>query len=120
VLAPDGTLFQPNGTARWQSVFHFHLHVVPRWNGAALSNRAKRRPATPNGSTRSQRACVGTSDRRLTLPIESASRVRGQTLSAETGICRESLSGATSPAVAVVSCHAWFRWLLRREHRGNL
>jgi histidine triad (HIT) family protein len=33
-LRPDGlTLFQANGRAGWQSVFHFHIHVVPRWEG---------------------------------------------------------------------------------------
>jgi histidine triad (HIT) family protein len=26
-------LFQANGRAGWQSVFHFHIHVVPRWTG---------------------------------------------------------------------------------------
>jgi histidine triad (HIT) family protein len=31
-LEPDGlTLFQANGKAGWQDVFHFHLHLVPRW-----------------------------------------------------------------------------------------
>ena len=31
-LAPDGlTLFQANAIAGWQDVFHFHLHLVPRW-----------------------------------------------------------------------------------------
>jgi histidine triad (HIT) family protein len=31
-FAPDGlNLFQANRTAGWQSVFHFHIHVVPRW-----------------------------------------------------------------------------------------
>jgi histidine triad (HIT) family protein len=29
---PEGlNLFQANGRAAWQSVFHFHMHVVPRW-----------------------------------------------------------------------------------------
>jgi len=37
VLHPDGmTLFQANREAGWQDVFHFHLHVVPRWEGDAL------------------------------------------------------------------------------------
>ena len=31
-LRPDGlNLFQANGQAAWQTVFHFHIHVVPRW-----------------------------------------------------------------------------------------
>ena len=31
-IRPDGmTLFQANGKFGWQHVFHFHLHVVPRW-----------------------------------------------------------------------------------------
>jgi histidine triad (HIT) family protein len=31
-LHPDGmTMFQTNETAGWQSVFHVHLHIVPRW-----------------------------------------------------------------------------------------
>jgi histidine triad (HIT) family protein len=34
---PDGlNLFQANGKAGWQSEFHFHIHVVPRWSGDAL------------------------------------------------------------------------------------
>jgi histidine triad (HIT) family protein len=37
VLQPEGlTLFQANGHAGWQDVFHFHLHVVPRWNDDGL------------------------------------------------------------------------------------
>jgi len=37
VLNPDGmTLFQANRSAGWQDVFHFHLHIVPRWDGDAL------------------------------------------------------------------------------------
>jgi histidine triad (HIT) family protein len=32
-LHPEGlTLFQANGKAGWQDVFHFHLHLVPRWS----------------------------------------------------------------------------------------
>ncbi|MFI6325551.1 HIT family protein [Nonomuraea sp. NPDC050556] len=30
-LSPDGlTLFQANGAAGWQDVFHLHVHLVPR------------------------------------------------------------------------------------------
>jgi histidine triad (HIT) family protein len=36
-FSPDGlNLFQANRTAGWQSVFHFHIHVVPRWTGDPL------------------------------------------------------------------------------------
>ena len=36
-LAPDGlNLVQANRAAGWQEVFHFHLHVVPRWHGDDL------------------------------------------------------------------------------------
>lgn len=34
---PDGlNLFQANRRAGWQSEFHFHVHVVPRWDGDPL------------------------------------------------------------------------------------
>ena len=33
-LAPDGlNLLQANGVAAFQSVPHFHLHLIPRWTG---------------------------------------------------------------------------------------
>jgi histidine triad (HIT) family protein len=36
-LRPDGlNLFQANGEAGWQTVFHFHIHVVPRWFDDAI------------------------------------------------------------------------------------
>ena len=36
-LRPDGmSLFQMNRFAGWQTVFHFHVHVIPRWSGDAL------------------------------------------------------------------------------------
>jgi histidine triad (HIT) family protein len=36
-LHPDGmTLFQANASAGWQDVFHFHLHLVPRWHDDGL------------------------------------------------------------------------------------
>jgi histidine triad (HIT) family protein len=36
-LAPDGiNLFLASGPAAWQTVFHFHLHVIPRYEGDSL------------------------------------------------------------------------------------
>jgi histidine triad (HIT) family protein len=45
--APGMTLFQANGQAAWQSVFHFHIHVLPRWenDGMTLAWPAKNPPA---------------------------------------------------------------------------
>ena len=37
VLNPDGiSLVQANGKGAAQSIFHFHIHVVPRWLGDDL------------------------------------------------------------------------------------
>lgn len=36
-LSPEGlNLTQSNRAAGWQDVFHFHLHVIPRWSGDGL------------------------------------------------------------------------------------
>jgi len=36
-LKPDGmNLLQANGRTAGQSVFHFHVHIVPRWHGDGL------------------------------------------------------------------------------------
>jgi len=36
-LGSDGTtIFQMNREAGWQSVFHLHMHVIPRWEGDSL------------------------------------------------------------------------------------
>jgi histidine triad (HIT) family protein len=38
VLEPDGVnLIQANGRAAFQTVFHFHMHVVPRYAGDAIT-----------------------------------------------------------------------------------
>jgi histidine triad (HIT) family protein len=36
--SPDGmNLTQSNRAAGWQDVFHFHIHVIPRWSGDGLT-----------------------------------------------------------------------------------
>jgi histidine triad (HIT) family protein len=37
VLGADGVnLLNSNGSAAWQTVFHFHMHVIPRYEGDPL------------------------------------------------------------------------------------
>jgi histidine triad (HIT) family protein len=37
-LKPDGfNIVQNNGAAAGQIVFHYHVHIVPRWNGDKVS-----------------------------------------------------------------------------------
>jgi histidine triad (HIT) family protein len=37
-LGADGvTVMQSNGPAAWQTVFHFHVHVIPRYDGDPLT-----------------------------------------------------------------------------------
>jgi histidine triad (HIT) family protein len=44
-LSADGvTVMQSNGAAAWQTVFHYHLHVIPRYAGDPLVL-----PWTPGG-----------------------------------------------------------------------
>ena len=46
-LNPDGlNLFQSNEVAGFQTVFHFHLHLIPRWEGDPL--RLPWRPSEGN------------------------------------------------------------------------
>ncbi len=36
-LGADGvTVMQSNGAAAWQTVFHYHVHVIPRYDGDPL------------------------------------------------------------------------------------
>lgn len=45
-LSTDGvTIFQMNKSAGWQSVFHIHFHVVPRWAGDTLNKPWELAPA---------------------------------------------------------------------------
>ena len=44
-LGADGvTIMQSNGAAAWQTVFHYHVHVIPRYEGDPLVL-----PWTPGG-----------------------------------------------------------------------
>lgn len=46
-LRPDGmTLFQANRPAGWQTVFHIHVHLVPRHRGDPLTASWKPQTAT--------------------------------------------------------------------------
>ncbi len=46
-LSPDGmTLFQANRAAGWQTVFHIHVHLVPRHRGDPLTASWQPRLAT--------------------------------------------------------------------------
>ena len=47
VLAPDGLgVFQLNGAAAGQTVFHYHMHLIPRNHGAGLQIHS-RTPGDP-------------------------------------------------------------------------
>ena len=47
VLAPDGLgVFQLNGAAAGQTVFHYHIHLIPRNRGASMAIHS-RTPGDP-------------------------------------------------------------------------
>lgn len=44
VLAPDGIgVHQLNGAAAGQTVFHYHMHLIPSWHGRPLALHGRRR-----------------------------------------------------------------------------
>ncbi|CAN2204096.1 Hit Diadenosine tetraphosphate (Ap4A) hydrolase and other HIT family hydrolases [Candidatus Nanopelagicaceae bacterium] len=48
-LKSEGTsIFQMNREAGWQSVFHVHMHVIPRWSGDGLHKPWDIAPADQN------------------------------------------------------------------------
>ena len=48
-LAPDGiNLLQSNGSAAWQTIFHLHFHVIPRYEDDTLELPTRPKPAKPD------------------------------------------------------------------------
>lgn len=45
VDAEGMNLFQSNGRAAWQTVDHFHIHLIPRWHNDALQPPGAPSPA---------------------------------------------------------------------------
>jgi histidine triad (HIT) family protein len=44
VLAPDGmAVYQANGRAAGQTVFHYHVHLIPRNEGSPLTFHGRAR-----------------------------------------------------------------------------
>jgi histidine triad (HIT) family protein len=44
----DGlNLLQSNGAAAWQTIFHLHFHVIPRYEGDPLELPTRPKPADP-------------------------------------------------------------------------
>jgi histidine triad (HIT) family protein len=44
----DGVnLLQSNGSAAWQTIFHLHFHVIPRYDGDPLQLPVRPQPAEP-------------------------------------------------------------------------
>jgi histidine triad (HIT) family protein len=47
-LGCDGVnLLQSNGRAAWQTIFHLHVHVIPRYDGDPLELPTRPQPAKP-------------------------------------------------------------------------
>ena len=47
-LGCDGiNLLQSNGSAAWQTIFHLHVHVIPRYEGDPLELPTRPQPASP-------------------------------------------------------------------------
>jgi histidine triad (HIT) family protein len=47
-LEPDGlNLLQSNEPAAWQTIFHLHVHVIPRYDGDPLQLPTRPQPAEP-------------------------------------------------------------------------
>jgi histidine triad (HIT) family protein len=73
-LPMDGlTMFQANGPAGWQDVFHLHLHLVPRHHGDHLNRPWKAELAAPA-------TLVRTREKILSKGAQPGDELRGETL----------------------------------------
>ena len=83
-LEPDGfNILNSCAPAAWQTIFHFHLHVIPRYDDDPLKLPWIPRGATP---TRSPRSPTGSGARR------AASAERTPSASSVTAASRRSCS----------------------------
>ncbi len=56
-LGADGvTIMQSNGAAAWQTVFHYHVHVIPRYHGDPLELPWTPTPGDPDEIARISRS----------------------------------------------------------------
>jgi histidine triad (HIT) family protein len=52
-LSADGvTIMQSNGAAAWQTIFHYHVHVIPRYHDDPLELPWTPAPADPDELSR--------------------------------------------------------------------
>jgi histidine triad (HIT) family protein len=59
-LGADGvTLLQASGAAGWQTVFHFHIHVIPRYVGDAMRQPWVPAPGDPQELAAAAAALIG-------------------------------------------------------------
>jgi histidine triad (HIT) family protein len=59
-LGSDGTtIFQMNREAGWQTVFHLHMHVIPRWDNDGLHKPWDIAAATDDNLAAVQKEVVG-------------------------------------------------------------
>jgi histidine triad (HIT) family protein len=65
-LDPNGiNLVHASGSAAWQTVFHFHLHVIPRYEGDPLV------PPWPLDQPQADRSSLGVAAERIRMAGES-------------------------------------------------
>ena len=69
-LGCEGVTFQANEPAGFQTMFHFHVHVVPRWKGDALRESWHARAADLSRWSKSRASCApGSPGRRRRLSL---------------------------------------------------